>query len=146
MHARKVLTPLVVFKEDTLYHNRYIKEVLLVALRYGNKVIDNYWTFYQDKTRLQVHRLTQKWCLNHFSSFVEEDWWPSNSSDLDFLDYCIWDEVVKAMNWAQVLTKQYLIDELHYAKEKPSTRKLFLKIATLGLDVCGKFQRMMEIT
>ena len=34
----KGITSLVIFEEDTLDHDRYIKEVLPVALKYGNKV------------------------------------------------------------------------------------------------------------
>ncbi|CAF1975242.1 unnamed protein product [Rotaria magnacalcarata] len=41
-----------------------------------------------------------------------EDRWPANSPDLNLLDYCIWDELVEAMNWNQVTSKQTLIEEL----------------------------------
>ena len=58
----KGITPLVIFEEGTLDHNRYIKEVLPVALKYGNKVFGNDWTFQQDNARPHIHHLTQKWC------------------------------------------------------------------------------------
>ena len=34
----KGVSPLVIFESDTLDHDRYIKEVLPVALKYGNAV------------------------------------------------------------------------------------------------------------
>ena len=55
---------------------------------------------------------------------------PRNSPDLNPLDYCIWDELAKGTTWAQVLTKQDSIDELHHATEKVRP-EFFLKVATL---------------
>ena len=37
----KGISPLVIFQEDTVDHVRYIKEVLPVALKYGNKDFGN---------------------------------------------------------------------------------------------------------
>jgi hypothetical protein len=34
------------------------------------------------------------------------------------LDYCIWDELAKAINWDKVTSKKTLIDELHRAERK----------------------------
>ena len=56
------ITPLVIFEEGTLNHDRYIKEILPVALEYGNKVFGNDWTFQQDNATPHIHHLTQKWC------------------------------------------------------------------------------------
>ena len=44
----KGLAPLVIFDKGTVDPARYIKEVLPVALKYGNKVFGNVWTFQQD--------------------------------------------------------------------------------------------------
>lgn len=54
------ITPLVIFKEDALNHNRYTKEVLPVALKYGEKVFGNDSTFQQDGTTVHTHHLSQK--------------------------------------------------------------------------------------
>ena len=62
--------------------------------------------------------LLKKWSGNYFPSFIEKGRWPSNSPDLNPLDYCIRNELVKRMNWSQVLTKQDLIDELHHSTKK----------------------------
>ena len=56
----KGLTPLVIFDKGTVDHARYIKEVLPVALKYGNKVFGNVWTFQQDGVRPHTHHLTQQ--------------------------------------------------------------------------------------
>ena len=114
----KGITPLVIFEEGTLDHDRYIKEVLPVALKYGNKVFGNEWIFQQDNARPHIHHLTQKWCRDHFPSFIDKDHWPSNSPDLNPLDYSIWDELAEGMDWTQISTKQDLIDELRQATKK----------------------------
>ena len=37
----KELSPLVIFENGTVDHNRYINEVFLVALKYGNSILEN---------------------------------------------------------------------------------------------------------
>ena len=94
----KGISPFVIFEEGTVDHARYIKEVLLVAPKYGNKVFDNDWTFQQDGARPDIHQLTQQWCQDEFPSFVDNDRCPSNSRDVNPLDYSIWDELAGAMD------------------------------------------------
>jgi len=47
-----------------------------------------------------------------------KDRWPANSPDLNPLDYCIWDELAKAMDWHQITSKKDLIEELKRATKK----------------------------
>ena len=68
----KGASPLVIFKKGTVDHDRYIREVLPVALEYGNKVFGNDWTFQQDGAKPHTHRLTQEWCRNNFPSFIDD--------------------------------------------------------------------------
>lgn len=121
----KGITPLVIFEQGTVDHDRYIKEVLPVALKYGNKLLGNDWTFQQDGARPHIHHLTQKWCRDHFPSFINKDRWPPNSPDLNPLDYCIWDELANGMNWDQISTKSDLIDELKRATKKVRPNVVF---------------------
>lgn len=62
----KGITPLVIFEQGTVNHDRYIKEVLPVALKYANKVFGNDWTFQQDGASPHIHNLTQQWRRDHF--------------------------------------------------------------------------------
>ena len=94
----KGITPLVIFEEGILDHDRYIKEVLPVALKYGNKIFSNDWAFQQDNARPHIHHLTQKWYRDHFPSSIDKDHRPSNSPDLNPLDYSIWDELAEGMD------------------------------------------------
>uniref|UniRef100_A0A914VAU0 Uncharacterized protein n=1 Tax=Plectus sambesii TaxID=2011161 RepID=A0A914VAU0_9BILA len=48
--------------KGTIDHAQYFKEVLPVALRYGNKVFGDNWTYHQDGARPHTHQLSQKWC------------------------------------------------------------------------------------
>ena len=91
----KGVTPLVILDKGTINHERYIEEVLPVALKYGNKVFGDDWTYQQDGATSHTHKLTQQWCEDKFSSFLDQYHWPPNSPDLNPLDYSIWDEFVQ---------------------------------------------------
>ena len=112
------ITPLVIFDEGTLNHHRDIKQVLPVPLKYGNKLFDNDWTFQQDNARAHIHYLTEKWWRDHFPSLIDKEHCPSNSRDLNPLDYSIWDELAERMDSTQISTKQHLIDEFRQATKK----------------------------
>ena len=56
----KGVSPLVIFEKGTVDHNRHIKEVLPVTLKYGNHVFGNDWNFQQDGAKPHIHRLTQQ--------------------------------------------------------------------------------------
>ena len=56
----KGLWPLVIFKNETVDHNRYINEVFPVALKYGNRILGNDWTFQQDNAQAHFHEKTQE--------------------------------------------------------------------------------------
>jgi len=55
---------------------------------------------------------------DNFPAFIDKDHWPPNSPDLNPLDYCIWDEFVKVINWNKVASKATLIQELKRAVKK----------------------------
>ncbi|CAF4644113.1 unnamed protein product, partial [Didymodactylos carnosus] len=88
----KGVSPLVILDKGTVNHDRYIKEELPVALKFGNKMFGDDWTFQQDGAKPHTHHLSQKWCNDHFPAFIDKDHWPPNSPDLNPLDYSIWDE------------------------------------------------------
>ena len=73
----------MIFENGTVDHNRYINEVLLVALKYGNSIFGNDWTFQQDGAKAHFHEKTQEWCPKNFPSFIQKDHWPPNSPDLN---------------------------------------------------------------
>ncbi|CAF4571214.1 unnamed protein product [Rotaria socialis] len=108
----KGVSPLVIFENGTVHHERYIQEVLPVALKFGNDMFGDSWTFQQDGGRPHIHRKTQDWCRTHLPCFIGKDHWPPNSPDLNPLDYFVWDEFVNAINWDLVTSKTALINEL----------------------------------
>ena len=102
----------------SLDHHRYIKEVLPVALRYGNSKLGNNYTFQQDNGVAHTHQETQECCCQQFPSFIDKDILPANSPNLNDLDNCIWDEFAQAINWNKVTWKSSLISELKYGVKK----------------------------
>ena len=55
--------PLVLLEQGTLNHHHYIKEVLPIALRYGNSKSGNNWIFQQDNGTSHTYQATQDWCF-----------------------------------------------------------------------------------
>ena len=108
----KGTTPLVILDEGTVDHTVYIKNVLLVALKYGNETFGRHWFFQQDGAKPHSHNLTQQWCQDNFPSFIDNNCWPRNSPDLNLLDYSIWDEFVNTINWNKVKSKTTLVQQL----------------------------------
>ncbi len=139
------MSPLVILDEGTIDHTVCIKKVLPVALKYGNQVFGSDWIFQQDGAKPHSHHLTQQWCRDNFPSFIDKDHWPPNSSDLNPLDYSIWDELVNAINWDKVKSKTSLIEQLKSSVKKKSRVGFFLKVVLIGLPDCIACNKLMEI-
>ncbi len=92
------LTVLVILEDGAMGAERYIDEVLPIALKSGNKMLGNNLTFQKDNARPHTHHLTQKWCADHFLAFIPKTRWPPNSPDLCPLDYNLWNKLAEAMN------------------------------------------------
>ena len=56
----KRVTSLVIFDRETVDHVVYIRKVLPVALKYGNKTFGKHWTFEEDGANSHIHYLIQK--------------------------------------------------------------------------------------
>ena len=46
----------MIFEDGTMDYDRYIKEVFLAALKFGNDMFATDWTFLQRHTFIQSHR------------------------------------------------------------------------------------------
>ncbi|CAF2098052.1 unnamed protein product [Rotaria magnacalcarata] len=79
----KGVSLLVIFENGTIDHERYIQEVLPVALKFGNDMLGDNWTFQQDGGRPHIHRKTQDWCRTHLPCLIDKDHWHRNSPDLN---------------------------------------------------------------
>ena len=75
------LTPPVIIEDGTIDAERYIDEILPIALKSGNKMLGKDWTYEQDGPRPHTHRLSKKWCAGYFPDFISKDRWPPNSPD-----------------------------------------------------------------
>ena len=123
-------SPLVIVDQTTLDHHRYIKEVLSLALKYGNHVFGKDWTFQQDATKPHAHHLTQQWCHDNFPGFIDKDHWPANNPDLNPLDYSMWNEFIKFIDWNRSTSKTTILEELKRA-EKEFEKMFSLKVVIL---------------
>jgi transposase len=108
----------VVIEEGTIDSNRYIANILPVALKDGKKMLGDQFTYQQDNAKPHADKKTQLWCKNHFFNFWTKDRWPPNSPDLNPLDYCIWTELGDQMNWNKIINKKTLINEIKLGVKK----------------------------
>ena len=115
----------MIFKSDTLDRDWYIKEVLPIALKYGNDMFGSDWIFQQDGARPHIHEKSQEWCAKNFSSFIDKDHWPRNSPDLKPLGYCVWNEIAKVIKWNAVTSKKTLTMALKHDVKKISNDVVF---------------------
>ena len=121
----KGVSPLVNFESDTLDHDRYIKEVLPVTLKYGNDMCEDDWTFQQDGAKPHTHEKSQECCAKSFPSFIGKGHWPPNRPDLNPLGYCAWNEIAQVIKWNALTSKKTLIVELKRAVKKISNGVVF---------------------
>ena len=103
---------------------RYMSDVLPTALKSGNKMLGNNRTYQQDGARPHTHHLSQKWCADHFPDFISKDCWAPNSPDLSPLDYSLWNEVARAMDWKKITTKAKLVEEIKISVKKVEKEKV----------------------
>ena len=104
-YSSKGLTFLVILNKETVDHSCYIKNVLPVALKYGDEVSGDKWISQQDGANSHRDHLTEERCRDNFPSLIDKDRWPPNSPDLNPLDESIWDEVVNVIDWNKVRSK-----------------------------------------
>ena len=65
----KGLTPLIILGEGTVDHRRYIDEILLVALKYGNEGFGDNWTFDRGCCQATYACLNSRMVPDEFSIF-----------------------------------------------------------------------------
>ena len=79
----RILQPWSSWTKQTVDHSCYIKNVLPVALKYGDEVFDGRWIFQQgDANSYQVH-LIQEWSRDNFLSLIDKDRRASTQSRLE---------------------------------------------------------------
>ena len=77
---------LLIANEGTVDHAVYIEKVLSVALKYENQVFGSDRIFHSDDAKSHAHHLTRR---DHFLSFIDSNYWPTNTPDLNLLDYTV---------------------------------------------------------
>jgi len=77
---------------------KYIRQVLPGALKCGNNMLGNNWTYQHDGAKPHIHHLRQKWCADHFPVFISKEHLPPDSSHFCLLDYSLWNELGQHKN------------------------------------------------
>ncbi|CAF1429851.1 unnamed protein product [Adineta ricciae] len=130
------LTVPVILENGTMDAERYINDVLPIALKHGNKMLGNKWTYQQDGAKPHTHHSSKKWCADHFPDFISKDRWPPNSPDLCPLDYSLWNELAKSMDWKNITTKATLIDGIKRSVKKIKKEKILHSVLDFTVRLC----------
>lgn len=134
------LTTPVILDNGTTDAERYINEVLPVALKCGNEMLGKNWYYQQDGAKPHTHHLSQQWCANHFPSFISKDRWPPNSPDLNPLDYSIWNQLAQTMDWGKVTNKTTLVNEIKNGVRKIDKQHILHSV----LDFTVRLRRLQQ--
>ena len=84
-----VVTCPVIIEDGTINHQRYIKKILPVALKDGQKLMRKEFTFQQDGAPAHKDQHSQILVQRSFWDFSPKSRWLPNSPDLNSLDYSI---------------------------------------------------------
>ena len=91
----------MILEGGTMDAERYIEEILAVALKYGNN-----WSYQQNGARPSINSLSQRWCADHFPTLIPKNRWSPNSPDLCPLDYSLWNEIAAQIHWNMIPIKK----------------------------------------
>lgn len=95
--------------------NKYI-EVLKFYKREGDRLFNSTdWGFVQDGASAHTSKESQKWCKNHFKWYVDKNHWPANTPEWNPMDYSVWSEIDRHVNYKKVNSRADLINEIKKA-------------------------------
>jgi hypothetical protein len=96
----------------------YVRNILPHAKREGRKLFKtDHWVFQQDGAPAHTSDISQRWCKNNLSYFLDKNHWPPNSPDLNPLDYYYWNAVVTRMKRNIFYDKKSFIKEIKRAMQ-----------------------------
>lgn len=101
-------TPLVFVDQGVKINAAVYQEEILrkVVLPWSKKNYKNRsWTFQQDWAPAHSAKSTMKFCKENFPKFWDQTLWPSNSPDLNPMDFSIWgilDSKISAKNYTSI--------------------------------------------
>lgn len=122
--SAKGLTKLIIFEKGTVNTDVYLEKVLPVAKKFGDDNLGNDWIYQQDGASCHTAKKSIQWIEENLPRYIPKNRWPANSPDLNPLDYSVWNELVRAMNWSKVTCKKTLIKELKAAIKRVPIQKV----------------------
>jgi hypothetical protein len=134
------LTEPFIFEEDGFRLNtkKYLP-VLEFYKNEGDRLFGhNNWGFAQDGASCHTSNPTQEWCQNHFKWFIDKSHWPGNTPEWNPMDYSVWAEIERHLDYKKVKTRNNLITEI-----KKATKKVD---AIFCREVIGQFLRRIYST
>ncbi|CAF4597146.1 unnamed protein product [Rotaria sp. Silwood2] len=96
-------------KDERLNGECYRVKLLPFYKEEGDRLfMHSNWCLVQDGATAHTDRKTQDSCKKNLTSFIPKGRWPSNSPDLNPLDYSIWDSINRNIDFQKVHTRDDL--------------------------------------
>ena len=74
-------------KVNSLVYLQMLKEKVLPWV---TEAFGEHYVFTQDGAPAHTSNVTQMWCKEHFSGFLDKNMWPPSSPDINPMDFAIW--------------------------------------------------------
>src|ERR1700733_7777080 len=86
--------------------NYYVENLLPKLVDDCHTVLGNQFNFQQDGAPTHGAKLAQDWLtIKSLSGLHRQDSWPPNSSDMNQLDYAVWDATLETCNKLRTMPK-----------------------------------------
>ncbi|CAF1097776.1 unnamed protein product [Rotaria magnacalcarata] len=104
---------------ERLNGKTYLDELLPFYKMEGDRLFGHQnWRFQQDGASCHTGKSVQKWCKKNFKFFISKDKGPTNSPELNPLDYSIWNSIFNNVDYYKVKTINDLRREIEKATKK----------------------------
>lgn len=98
-----VTRPYFFSKGERLNGNTYCEQLLPFYKKEGYLLYGHSnWGFQQDGASSHTDWRAQEWCRNNFKFFIPKERWPPNSPELSPLDYSVWTEISKRIDYKKM--------------------------------------------
>ena len=72
----------------------------------------NDWGFVQDGATSHTSKESQEWCKSNFKWYVDKFHWPANTPEWNPMDYSVWTEIDRHIDYKKVKTQSDLIKQI----------------------------------
>jgi hypothetical protein len=113
------LTKPYFFKKGFRLNTKRYVSVLKFYKKEGDRLFsDTNWGFQQDGASCHTSDESQSWCEKNFKWYIAKDRWPPNAPELNPMDYSVWNEIDRHVDYKKVRGRANLMRQIRKAAKK----------------------------